>query len=329
MISSKSKKMKLLKIKKNSYLLLGLIFLISCQKTQKETFKFTKTENPFIKHMYTADPSARVFKDKLYVYTSHDEDTATYFNMIDWHVFSTENMVDWEDHGAVLTLDDIKWAKKWAWAPDAISRNGKYYFYYPVERSKIGVAISDSPTGPFTDKLGKPLIDNTNQIEKIGPEPIDPALLIHNNQAYMYFGCRELRVVKLKENMMEIDGDVMKLEIKGIENDKQNDGGFYGEGPWIFEREGKFYFMYSNGWGKKSTLVYAMSDNPLGPFEFIGEVVDPVNSPTSHGSITKFKNEWYLFYHNKTLSNNKYRRSVCFDKITFDSNGKINKLKLN
>lgn len=337
----------------NSLILLFVNFsFFGCQSKINKTKKFTREGNPLVKHMYTADPSARVFDDRIYVYTSHDQDTATYFNMVDWHVFSSENLNDWVDHGPVFSLDQISWADKWAWAPDAIERNGKYYFYYPVERSKIGVAVSDSPTGPFIDELGKPLIDNTGQIEKIGPEPIDPGLLIHDNQAYMYFGCRELRVVKLKDNMMEVDGDIMTIEIKGTENDKENDpwkGGWYGEGPWVFEREGKFYLMYSNGWSAISSLVYAIGDNPLGPFEFVGEVMDPVNSWTYHGSITEFKGKWYIFYHDQTLSNEKnsinrtkdgndpnngyfdengYRRSVCFDEINFDKEGKINPLKI-
>jgi arabinoxylan arabinofuranohydrolase len=290
--------------------------------------KFVNEGNPLVKHMYTADPSAHVFNGRMYVYTSHDEPNSDYFDMLDWHVFSSDNLQDWEDHGPILSIKDIKWANKWAWAPDCIKRNGKYYFYYPVERTKIGVAVSDSPIGPFVDKLGKPLIDNTGQIEKIGPEPIDPAILIEDGQAYMYFGCRELRAVKLKENMTEIDGDIINVEISNIKNDKENFGGFYGEGPWVFKRNGTFYFLYSNGWGKTSTLVYATSKNPLGPFEFIGEVMEPVNSWTSHGSIVEFKGKWYIFYHDMTLSNNNYRRSICFDEITFDDFGKINKLKL-
>ena len=114
--------------------------------------------------MYTADPSSHVFNGRLYVYTSHDEDNATYFDMLDWHVFSTENLEDWTDHGAIFSLEAIQWANKWAWAPDCVVRNGKYYFYYPVERAKIGVAVSDSPVGPFVDTLGKPLIDSVSLI---------------------------------------------------------------------------------------------------------------------------------------------------------------------
>jgi hypothetical protein len=314
---------------KSIILLVASLILFGCHFKSKNTYKFIREGNPLVKHMYTADPSARVFNERLYVYTSHDEDTATYFNMQNWHVFSSKNLNDWTDHGPIFSLEKIEWANKWAWAPDAIERNGKYYFYYPVERAKIGVAVSDSPSGPFVDMLGKPLIDNTGQIEKIGPEPIDPALIVHNDQAYMYFGCRELRVVKLKDNMMEVDGDIMTVKINGAENDKEKDSrGWYGEGPWIFEREGKFYFMYSNGWGKESSLVYAIGDDPLGPFEFVGRVMDPVNSWTYHGSITEYRGKWYIFYHDQTLSGNGFRRSICFDEITFDENGKINPLKI-
>lgn len=306
----------------------GLV-IFGCQSKPKIKHKFLREGNPLIKHMYTADPSARVFDDRLYVYTSHDEDTATYFNMLNWHAFSSENLNEWVDHGPIFSLNDIDWASKWAWAPDAIERNGKYYLYYPVERSKIGVAISDNPTGPFVDKRGKPLIDNTGQIQKIGPEPIDPGLIIHNDQAYMYFGCRELRVVKLKDNMMEVDGDIMTVEIKGTENHKEEEArGWYGEGPWVFKRNDKFYFMYSNGWGQECSLVYAMGDHPLGPFEYVGRVMDPVNSWTYHGSITEYRGKWYIFYHDQTLSGSGYRRSVCFDEITFDENGKIIPLKI-
>lgn len=308
-------------------ILSGILLLAGGVFAQKEV-KFKKEGNPFVKHMYTADPSAHVFNNRIYVYTSHDEDNATYFDMLDWHVFSSDNMLDWVDHGAIFSLEDIEWANKWAWAPDCVERKGKYYFYYPVERNKIGVAISDSPTGPFVDEVGKPLIDNAGQVEHIGEEPIDPSVLIEKGQAYMYFGCREPKVVELKKNMMELKGEVQELNIIGNEGDKENNRGFYGEGPFVFKNNDLFYLLYSNGWGKKSTLVYATSKNPIGPFEFQGEVMDVVNSWTSHGSIVKFKNKWYVFYHNMDLSKNNYRRSICFDEITFDEDGKINKLKL-
>ena len=128
--------------------------------------------------------------------------------------------------------------------------------------------------------------------------------------------------------MITLDSDIMKVKILNIENDKENERGFYGEGPWIFKRNDIFYFIYSNGWGDNSTLVYAISENPLGPFEFIGEVMYSVDSWTSHGSIVEFKGKWYVFYHNMSLSGNNYRRSICYDEITFLPDGKINRLEL-
>lgn len=307
-----------------------LLLVVSCQKTENSDIKFTFEGNPLVRHIFAADPSARVFGDRLYVYTSHDEDNADenqHFYMLNWHVFSTDNMTDWIDHGAIFSLDDISWATKQAWAPDCIERNGKYYFYYPVEQTKIGVAVSNSPTGPFKDPLNKPLIDNTNNIETVGREPIDPALFIDDDgQAYMYFGCRDARVVKLKENMIELDGEIQPFVINGIEGHAENYDGFYAEAPWMFKCNGIYYLVYSNGWRAHSTIIYAMGSNPLGPFDYIGEVMSPVGAGTSHASIVEFKNKWYIFYHNNILSQNGKRRSVCFDEITFAPDGKINRL---
>lgn len=307
-----------------------LIISISCTSLDSEKVKFTNEGNPLIRHMYTADPSARVFGDRLYVYTSHDEDDADanqHFFMINWHVFSTDNLDEWVDHGKIFSLENISWADKQAWAPDCVNRNGKYYFYYPVEQTKIGVAVSDSPTGPFIDPIGKPLINNLNDELVVGREPIDPCILIDDDgQAYMIFGCRDARVVKLKENMTELDGPILPFKINGIEGHTEHNDGYYGEAPWVFKRNGKYYLLYSNGWEPQSTLIYAMATKPTGPFEFMGEVMSPVGAGTSHGSIVKFLNKWYVFYHDNSLSKNGKRRSVCFDEITFDTDGKIIRL---
>ncbi len=296
--------------------------------SENPTIEFKNEGNPLIRHIYTADPSARVFGDKLYLYTSHDRDDSdleAHFDMTDWHVFSTENLNSWTDHGAFFSLNDISWASKQAWAPDAVTRNGKYYFYYPVEQAKIGVAVSDSPTSGFADPIGKPLIDKTWNEQVVGTEPIDPAILIDDDgQAYMYFGCRDARVVKLKDNMIELDGDIVPVQINGIDHfTEKTGGGWYGEGPWIFKRGDYYYYMYSNGWEKDTTLVYAMATNPMGPFEYVGEVMTPVGAGTSHGSITQFKDKWYVFYHSKVLSNQGKQRSVHVDEIYFDNDGKI------
>lgn len=310
--------------------LVTLLILVSCNNPNDRDIKFTYLGNPLVRHIFTADPSARLFGDRLYVYTSHDEDNADaeqHFYMLNWHVFSTNNMKDWIDHGAIFSLDDISWASKQAWAPDCVERDGMYYFYFPVEQTKIGVAVSNSPTGPFTDPLDKPLIDNTNNVKIVGREPIDPAILIDDDgQAYMYFGCRDARVVKLKENMIELDGEIQPFVINGIEGHEENHDGYYGEAPWMFKRNGRYYMVYSNGWGSQSTIIYAMGTDPLGPFDYVGEVMSPVGAGTSHASIVEFKNKWYIFYHNNVLSQNGKRRSICFDEITFAPDGKINRL---
>jgi len=312
-------------------LIFSVVFMfISCGRNESDDISFSNKGNPLIRHMYTADPSARVFSDRLYVFTSHDEDSADanqHFLMNNWHVFSTNNLTDWVGHGEIFSLDNISWADKQAWAPDCVERNGKYYFYFPVEQTKIGVAVSNTPVGPFKDALGKALIDNRNIEAIVGREPIDPAILIDSDeQAYLYFGCRDARVVKLKENMTELDGSIQPLVINGIEMHTEHNDGYYGEAPWVFKRNGIYYFVYSNGWEPQSTIIYAMGTNPTGPFDYVGEVMSAVGAGTSHGSLVEFKDKWYIFYHNNSLSKNGKRRSVCFDEITFTPDGKINRL---
>jgi len=309
-------------------MLLAAVLTATVACSEKPTIDFENQGSPLIRHIYTADPSARVFDGKLYLYTSHDRDDSdinAHFDMTDWHVFSTSDLDSWTDHGAFFTLDDIDWATKQAWAPDAVKRHGKYYFYYPVEQAKIGVAVSTSPTSGFVDPLGKPLIDKTGNEQVIGSEPIDPAILIDDDgQAYMFFGCRNARVVKLKENMIELEGDIQPVKINGIEHfTEKTGGGWYGEGPWVFKRGDYYYYMYSNGWEKDTTLVYAMASNPMGPFDYVGEVMTPVGAGTSHGSITEFNGKWYVFYHSKLLSKNGKQRSVHVDEIAFGNDGKI------
>ncbi|UXX81088.1 family 43 glycosylhydrolase [Reichenbachiella carrageenanivorans] len=298
-----------------------------------------QAQNPFITHKFIADPSAHVFNDRVYVYASHDEDDAEYYDMVDWACFSSSDLATWVDHGAVLSLSELSWADKWAWAPDAAQRNGLYYLYYPVERNKIGVAVSDRPEGPFEDPLDQPIIDGL--VEPFaGKEAIDPAVFIDDDgQAYLYFGCREPRVTKLKDNMIERDGELMEVVIldqmgrrqvwhekpKEAKNVQANYGGdgVYGEGPWVFERNGIYYFTYANGWSIDATMVYAISDNPLGPFVYQGKVMEPVSSNTSHGSIIEYKGQWYVFYHTKDISGKNYRRSVAVDQLFFDEKGQI------
>ena len=167
---------------------------------------FLNAQNPIIQTSYTADPAPMVHDDKLYLYTSHDEDNSTWFTMDDWRLYTTEDMVNWTDHGAVLEYTDFDWALKNAWAPAAIERDGKFYIYVPItDRSNqngIGVAVSDSPYGPFIDPLGKPLVSESNA-------DIDPAVFIDDDgQVYMFWGNPECYFVKLNEDMISIKGDI-------------------------------------------------------------------------------------------------------------------------
>jgi len=289
-------------------------------------------QNPFITHIYTADPSARVFNDTLYVFPSHDEDTATWFNMKDWHVFSTTNMQNWTDHGVIFSLDDISWADKMAWAPDCIERNGKYYFYYPVEQSKIGVAVSDKPYGYFKDPLDSPLIHINSTGVVCHRDFIDPAVFIDDDgQAYLYMGQLVVNAIRLNIDMISFDGKVHLLE--GTDD--------FFEAVWIHKYNGKYYLSYA---GKSGEIKYCISDNPLGPFEYKGVILQRMNSGTNHHSIVEYKGQWYMFYHSSDLyfknnpeveekfgwghkgSPHPFRRSICFDKLYYNEDGTIKEL---
>lgn len=303
------------------------IYLLSSLLT---CFSFSYSQNPFIGHMYTADPSARVFNDTLWVYPSHDEDTATWFSMVDWHVFSTTDMKNWTDHGVIFSLDDISWSDKYAWAPDCIEKNGKYYFYYPVEQKHIGVAVADRPTGPFRDPLGKPLISKNTPGVVSNRDFIDPAVYIDDDgQAYLFMGQNDVNVIKLNEDMISYDGEVYIVE--GTKD--------FFEAVWVHKYKGKYYLSYS-GDGK---ILYGLSDNILGPYEYKGVILEEMSSGTNHHSIVEYKGKWYLFYHNSELyfenhpeverkfgwteGVHPFRRSVCVDELFYNEDGTIQQVR--
>ncbi len=291
------------------------------------------SSNPIAPHLFTADPAARVFGDRLYVYTSHDEPDSLYYDMFDWRLFSTADLATWQDHGSIFNLKDLAWAEKWAWAPDAIQANGKYYLFLPVDRAKIGVAVGEKPEGPFHDAIGHALVDKTTMPE-IGPEPIDPALFVDDDgQTYLFFGCRQLKVVKLDATLTKLAGPVQSVTILDPQGkptavaapDIQPELPMsFGEAPFLFKREGKYYLVYSNGWAPASTLVYATGNAPTGPFTYEGEVMKHVNCVTHHGSVINFKGKCYVVYHTSDLSHgNAHQRNVCIDELTFSTEGKI------
>ncbi|WP_406683746.1 family 43 glycosylhydrolase [Seonamhaeicola sp. MEBiC1930] len=286
-------------------------------------------QNPFVTHMYTADPSARVFNDTLYVYPSHDPDKAVWFDMVDWHVFSTTDMKNWTDHGSAIHIDEVKWATKYAWAPDCIEVNDKYYFYFPTDQFHIGVAVGDKPTGPFKDPLGKPLISMDTEGVVCNRDFIDPGVFIDDDGlAYLYMGQLVVNAVKLNDDMISYDGKVHLLE--GTDD--------FFEAAWMHKYQGKYYLSYV---GTSGEIKYCMSDNPLGPFEYKGVILEKMNSGTNHHSIVEYKGNWYMFYHNSDLyytnhpdkeekfgwghpeSPHTYRRSICVDRLFYNEDGTI------
>jgi len=285
-------------------------------------------QNPLIRNQFSADPSARVFNGKVYLYPSHDivvkpgHGRVGWFCMEDYHVFSSPDMKDWTDHGVIVSQNKVAWTDSTAysmWAPDCIERDGKYYFYFPATPKSggrgfaVGVAIADNPAGPFvpqpTPIAGLHGIDPNVQIDKDG-------------QAYIYWAGGNLYGAKLKPNMLELASDPIILQgfpDKGLK-----------EGPYLFERKGIYYMTYPHVADKKTErLEYAMSNSPLGPFKYAGVIMDESESGcwTNHQSVIEFKNQWYLFYHNKDLSPNfDKNRSVRADSLFFNADGTIRKV---
>lgn len=285
-----------------------------------------QAQNPIIRDQFTADPTARVFEGKLYVYPSHDipspiDRLKEWFCMADYHVFSSENLTDWTDHGVILSQENVPWVAPESysmWAPDCVYKNGKYYFYFPstpkgegMRGFNIGVAVADKPYGPFTPQA--------SPIK--GVMGIDPCVLVDKDgQAYIYWSGRGMSVAKLKENMLELATE--PVQIAGLPE------GFK-EGPFAFERNGKYYFTFPWVKDKTETLAYAMGDSPMGPFEFKGIIMDesPVGCWTNHHSLVEYKGQWYLFYHHNDYSPEfDKNRSIRADSLFFNPDGTIQKV---
>jgi CHU large protein candidate xylanase/esterase len=283
---------------------------------------FATAQNPIVRDQFTADPTARVFNGKMYLYPSHDipspiESLKEWFCMADYHVFSSDNLVDWTDHGMIITQNNVPWVRPDSysmWAPDCVYKNGEYFFYFPSapkgERRgfQIGVARSTSPTGPFMP-MREPIK---------GVNGIDPCVLIDTDgQSYIYWSGGGMMGAKLKDNMVELASDPVRIE--GLP-----DG--FKEGPFVFERKGKYYYTFP--WVRKDTetLAYAMGDNPLGPFEFKGTIMEesPTGCWTNHHSIVEYNGQWYLFYHHNDYSPEfDKNRSARIDSLEFNADGTI------
>ena len=356
-------------LKQFTLTILALVLNISAfsQKKNSNTKPYPYN-NPVIKHMYTADASPHVMPDgRVWMVTSVDhEDGGGYSTMHKYHTFSSKDMVNWTDHGEVLNIYDVigkneePQGEKWAlWAPDMVYHEGKYYLYFPVRivigedggegnrktKSYIAVAVSDSPDKKF--KVINPKIEGTSGI--------DPAIFIDDDgEKYLYYGSH--MAAKLQDNMMELDGKPIKLDV---------DDERFMEAIWMNKKAGKYYLSYHSHYDKpvnpenpddlfrkKSRLDYGVSDNPLGPFEYKGVLnyelgVNVIEGPklenksyvpwrlyqSNHGGIVEYHGDEYLFYHTSALSSWRQdefkgpgtwtQRSVCVDKIVYDESGVI------
>ncbi len=325
-------------MKKLIILAAAAVGLAACaQKAEDLTGKIVTGTNPIINNQFTADPTARVFDGKLYLYPSHDipslitNNGQPWFTMEDYHVFSSEDLTVWTDHGVILSQEDVPWGKPDAysmWAPDCVERNGKYYFYFPDAPKEgfgftIGVAISDTPYGPFVP-----------QPEPIkGVSGIDPCVLLASDgNAYLFWGAG--RCAKLKDNMIELADDNPKEVMKWGDREFEMIGvsclkglpSRQAEGPFAFEYNGNFYLTYPYVREDTEVLAYAMSKNPMGPYEYKGIIMaeSPTGCWTNHHSIVNYQGEWYLFYHHNDYSPDfDKNRSARIDRLYFNEDGTI------
>lgn len=279
-------------------------------------------DNPLVRHIYTADPAPLVYNDRFYIFTGHDEGGSGW-TLNGWHVLSSADMVHWTDHGEVLGVKDIGWLNKsQAWAAHCVYKNGKFYFYI-CDSGEIGVAVSDSILGPYTDALGKPLISNATPGACPGDDNIDPAVFIDDDgEAYIYWGTDGVvRQAKLKSSMIEIDGQITVPQ--GINR--------FFEASWVHKKDNVYYYSYAayNNDGKAwpSNIDYATSSNPLGPWEYKGTMNGFAGTGTNHGGIVEFKDKWYFVYHTDYLSDGEpWKRSVQVNYLYYGDNGSIKKI---
>jgi arabinoxylan arabinofuranohydrolase len=282
-------------------------------------------DNPIVQTNYTTDPAPMVHDGRLYIYTGHDEDTLVnnFFTMNDWRVYSSADMVNWTDHGSPLKYSDFTWAKGDAWAGQCINRNGKFYYYVPMTQKSggmaVGVATSTSPTGPFADALGHPLVST-------GSGDIDPTVFIDDDgQAYLYWGNPNLWYVKLNQDMISYSGSPAQVSLTtagfGARKDTSR-ATSYEEGPWFYKRDGRYYMVFSAN-GIPEQISYSTSTSPTGPWTFRGIIMPAQGASfTNHSGVVDFNGSSYFVYHNGALpGGGGYHRSVSIEPFTYNADG--------
>lgn len=299
---------------------------------QKFPYRFKFKGNPLSRIHGAGDPDVQVWDGVVYVYTSQDRNVdstkhkAHYDAMDGYHVFSSKDMVNWIDHGEIFHSSDVKWSWDkggFLWAPGSARKNGKYYLYFPIKNKAgqwcIGVAVGDSPFGPFKDS-GAPIAGLTD---------IDPKVFIDDDgEAYIYNS--PAVVAKLKPNMIELAEPARKIQYAS-EEIMSNDTLGFDEAPYMHKKDGKYYYSYSNYHNRTYQGFYAIGDNPYGPFEWKGALAPRPEGAQDHHSIVEFKGQWYYFYHIAVDEFPKYKESqgriTCFDKLYYNPDGTIQMVK--
>lgn len=318
----------------------------------------SEQRKPLVRHMFTADPSAHVFDDKIYIYPSHDiphegedNDNGDEYQMRDYHVLSMDSLEsECVDNGLALSEDDVPWVGNQMWAPDAAYVNGKYYLFFPArdkdEIFRLGVAVSDSPTGPFTPE--------SSYIE--GSYSIDPAVFVDDDgKVIVYYGglwggqlekwqsgefdpdapfspAPDPEATALGPMCAVMNSDMVSFATKPVmlqildENGQplkaKDEDRRYFEGPWMHKYNGTYYLSYSTG--TTHYIVYATSDSPMGPFTYRGRIMEPVIGWTTHHSIVEYRGKWYIFYHDCEMSDGiNHRRSVKYTELKYNDDGTI------
>jgi arabinoxylan arabinofuranohydrolase len=299
--------------------------------------------NPVVQTIYTADPAPVVHDGVCYLYTGHDENVLVknFFTMKDWRCYSSTDMVNWTDHGAVASLYDFKWAgsgwgggfENGAWAVQCTERDGKWYLYCPLQGRGIGVLVADNPFGPFTDPIGKPLIGGQY-------DSIDPTVFIDDDgQGYLCWGNPKCWHVKLNKDMISYDtsiGDnglvVYDMTVEAFGKRSKADPKrptSYEEGPWLYKRSGLYYLFFAGG-PISEHLGYSTGPSPIGPWKYGGVVMPSQGrSFTDHPGVVDYKGKTYLFYHNGALpGGGGFHRSVCIDELKFKPDGSVEQMDM-
>ncbi len=270
---------------------------------------FAQADNPLLTSVYTADANPYVYNGRFYIVCGQDQANSTAFNMYAWRLMSSSDMNTWTDHGVIAKPADYSWMpSNRAWASTIINRNNKFYFYIATDYA-VGVLTASSITGPYTDPLGKALIDKNTPGH--AARDIDPDVFMDDDgQAYLFWGGDgNCRYVRLNSDMISLAGSVM--DVPGL----TGSGYTYLEAPFVFKTNGTYFLMYADSpWPSK--IHYATASSISGPWTHRGVIGSATGTGTNHEGAAYFNNQWWYTYHTEELSNgNPYSRSVCVDKM--------------